>query len=105
MSDFIWKGAEVQTIGELTDAIDNLQDEAEAKQFIAAYRVFCKYADANAGYVTGYLQADRGMQLREWMGTPHPVFGMGSPTPEEAFAMGQAIGEQWKREAEECRSA
>lgn len=91
-SCLIWKGKPLVTIGELTDAIAALSTREEAQNFITAYRQVSEHADVNAGYVTGYLGASDAERLREWMGTPHPVFGMKSPT---AFEAGKraALGE------------
>lgn len=93
---FVWKGRDVATIGDLIDAVSALETREEAQRFIAAYRdADPLVADGNAGYVTGYLGASRAEELREWMGTPHPIFGMKSPTPEAAVEAGkrQALGE------------
>lgn len=90
----IWNGKEIVTVGDLIDAIGALGSREEAVQFIEGYRAVSEHADMNAGYVTGYLDAARADELREWMGTAHPIFGMKSPTPEAAFAMGEAWGER-----------
>lgn len=89
----IWKGRELRTIGELTDAIAALESREEAQRFIAAYRAVSEHADVNAGYVTGYLGPQRANELREWMGTPHPISGMKSHTPEQAVQ----AGKRWAR--------
>lgn len=93
-SNFQWRGEELRTIGQLTAAVGALSSREEAQEFIAAYRAHEPHADANAGYVTGYLDPVTAERLREWMGTPHPVFGMKSPTPEEAFAAGVRLAEE-----------
>lgn len=90
----VWKGKPIETIGDLIDAIAALESREEAQEFITDYRAISEHADANAGYVTGYLPAERGQELREWMGAAHPIFGMSSPTAAEAIAAGKASAER-----------
>jgi hypothetical protein len=90
--EFVWRGKVMRTLGDLIDAIVALTSREQAQEFIAAYRETTPHADENAGYITGYLDADQGAELREWMGTPHPIFGMRTATPREAFLAGVARG-------------
>lgn len=91
----IWKGVNIEKLGQLVDAIGALQSREEAQDFIAAYRAVNPHADANAGYVTGYLNPQRAEELRGWMNTAHPIFGMKSPTMAAALEAGKraALGE------------
>lgn len=100
MTEHIWKGKEVRTLGDLVDAIAALESREEAQEFIAGYRQVEQHADVNAGYVTGYLDRSDAERLREWMGTPHPVFGMKSPDAPTAFAAGlqAALDRQRRRD-------
>jgi hypothetical protein len=85
----IRKGTEIKTIGDLIDAMCALGSPDEAQKFMAGYVAVNKHAHANVGYCTGYLDNERGQQLREWCQAAHPIFGMGTPTVGEALTAGE----------------
>jgi hypothetical protein len=49
---------------------------------------------ANLGYMAGYYTAKEARKVKNLFGALHPIFGdttVKSPTPEEAFAAGEAL--------------
>lgn len=60
-----------------------------------------KYAKENLAYYAGYYDDDTRRRVEKFFECEHPFFGSiekyGPPTPEEAFAMGQKLGERWKK--------
>lgn len=58
----------------------------------------------NIGYYAGYYSEDIRAKVEELFECQHPVFGSvkthGTPTPEEAFAQGEALGQHWKEQQE-----
>lgn len=88
---FVWGGKPLVTIGELNDAMYAIYkrgDQAEADRFMAEYRAYTEHADANIGYLTGYYGAKDAEAMRVMFQADHPIFGMKSPTFEEAFDAG-----------------
>lgn len=88
---FVWDGKPLDTIGELGDAMYAIYkrgNQAEADRFMAAYRAYTENADSNIGYLTGYYGADDAEAMRVMFQAAHPIFGMKSPTFEEAFDAG-----------------
>ena len=48
----------------------------------------------NLGYMAGYYGKEEAQKVKDLFGAVHPIFGdttVKSPTPEEAFAAGQAL--------------
>jgi hypothetical protein len=73
---FIWKDREVVTIGDLTDAMFAIRDKGRATRFMNAYRSVNEHADANVGYVLGYIEPpEKRHQMYDLFRVEHPVFG------------------------------
>jgi len=73
---FAWDGNDCGTIGQLLDAAMLAQRHGRAQEFLAAYRAFTEHADANLGYVIGYVEpAERRCELYEAFALSHPIFG------------------------------
>ena len=88
---FEWDGKPLVTIGELSDAMYAIYergDQDEADRFMAAYRGYTEHADVNIGYLTGYYGSADAEAMRIMFAAAHPIFGMKSPTFEEAFDAG-----------------
>jgi hypothetical protein len=76
---FTWRGIPRPTIGDLLNAVCALTDREEAARFMDAYRAVNDHADANIGYIIGYIEpASRRQELYELVAVQHPVFG-GTP--------------------------
>ena len=89
-----WKGHDLETIGDLmTHGIDACETREEAEEFMKAYSAENPHAYANIGYLAGYYGQKDMDRILDWFQTAHPIFGRSHPTPEEAFAAGQKIGE------------
>jgi len=104
MSDFIWKGRILKTMGETMQAIQDVRTPEEARAFLMAYEEITPHAKANIGYGLGYCSAaERDRLAALFDGCNHPVFGAGfgrgnNPTPREAFLAGVAAGRKAKRD-------
>jgi len=73
---FTWDGKPLETIGALLDGATQAQREGRATEFIEAYRVYTPNADANLGYIIGYVEpAERRRQLYAAFNIGHPIFG------------------------------
>jgi hypothetical protein len=96
----VWRYKNLVTIGDWCEALETLETEADAKQFIElALQETPEHPEimiSNIGYLTGYLSSAKAERLREWMQTPHPIFGMKSPTPDDAFKAGLEQGKKAK---------
>lgn len=89
-----WKGHKLETIGDLMDkGIDACETREEAEEFMKQYRAENPHAYANVGYVSGYYGREDMVRIQDWFQTAHPIFGRSAPSPEEAFAAGQKLGE------------
>lgn len=55
---------------------------------------------SNLGYYAGYYDDEMRTAVEEVFGAIHPIFGTMRPTPEQAFAMGQAVGEELREGGE-----
>jgi len=59
----------------------------------------------NLGYLAGYHSNETRARVERLFRCSHPIFGAllasGAPTPEQAFAWGQKIGEDLRRRKEE----
>ncbi len=94
-------------------AIKHLKTAREIREFMRGYERYLirhpndstkgreiETARSNVGYILGYF--DDAVQRKWYRALPevsHPVFGYGfgrgyNPTPEEAFKMGQELGEE-----------
>lgn len=90
-----WQDKDITTIGDVIQAMSSLDTKEKAIQFLEAYRLSDPLvADENFSYCSGYLKEEHSLRLREWTGVPHPIFGMGNPSPEEAFDLGVAWGKK-----------
>jgi len=100
---FVWEGTTLATYGDIMGAVEAIveADDAErAARFMEAYREVSEYADANVGYLCGYLDHDEMVAALRIFRTAHPILGdadeAGSVTPERAFQLGQEWGEAMK---------
>ena len=94
---------EALTAGQLFDLAVSMTPE-EAPEFAAAYtaeireKQQCSQEEAerimssNLGYFAGYYDAEVGEKIYQLYGAAHPVFGRSTPTPQQAFEMGQKAG-------------
>ena len=94
-----WRGQELKTIGEITDAMKKIKTKEEAAEFKAAYRLLSRHADSNLGYLTGYFGPKEADRLRELFEVSHPVFGNKNPTPAQALEAGMIMGKNAKRQS------
>lgn len=88
----VWKGIEVRNLGDFVNALDALDSRDEAREFMLAYTAVNEHARENVGYCSGYLDPEQSLRVREWCLAPHPIFGMSTPTPQEAFEAGRRLG-------------
>lgn len=77
--------------------LDTLEKNGEERQLHRAMAA----ADSNIGYMSGYMSNEDGAKMREVFGTPHPLFGYGSPSAEEAFDIGMRMASGDKPEIKE----
>lgn len=76
MSDFVWDGRPLETIGDVLNAASKAQREGKAQEFLTAYRATGPHADANLGYLIGYMEpAERRREMYEAFQLTHPIFG------------------------------
>ncbi len=76
---FVWHGEQVDTLGGLLDALCLADREGDVAEFMAAYRAHTEHADANIGYLIGYVEPRaRRLALYEAAGVRHPIFGAAS---------------------------
>lgn len=89
-----WKGQELKTYGDYTDALGALTTEEDATEFVRLAREEGPTnADANLGYLTGYFSREKGERIRRLIKIPHPVFGMEiTMTDEEIMQHGYERG-------------
>lgn len=55
----------------------------------------------NIGYMSGYCSFEERQTICRAFSTTHPIFGDTSPTPDEAFQMGQDWAKEAQRESDE----
>ena len=73
---FEFDGRPAGTVGELLDAAMLAQRNGKAAEFLAAYRAYSAFADANLGYILGYVEPpERRRELYAAFNLNHPVFG------------------------------
>lgn len=89
----LWKGKNIESMGDLIDAVTGCINREEAQEFMAQYRAESPYARENIGYLAGYLSREQATRVFDWFEVSHPVFGTSFPTAEEAFAAGLKMGE------------
>lgn len=95
-----WRGRELQTTQDFIDAMTamwNRSDVDQARQFLNAYRKVSADALAELGYLTGYMEADKGKHVRAFFGIEHPVFAGLDPARlrmDEMLFLGAATYEQ-----------
>ena len=70
-----WNGKTITTAGDLFDAAASCHTQAEADEFLAAYRAHSEHADANLGYIIGYGDDDTRARLYGLFRLNHPIFG------------------------------
>jgi hypothetical protein len=102
----IWKGKELNTVGEILDAVCNIyygklsqsdaSREEDAEAFLNAYLAENPYARENIGYIAGYCSPETAVGILQLFGVRHPVFGgpegFAAMTPEKAFELGKQEG-------------
>lgn len=100
----IWNGKEIRTMGDTLDAFVKCESQEEIQKLMDLYRADSQHADANIGYMLGYLSEAEARRIRSWLGpkVSHPIFGdiyaPGGklPTAEEALEAGRKLGEASK---------
>lgn len=90
---FVWKGKELNTLGDIVDAASALKSRKQGAAFMAAYLKFTPHAYGNIGYAAGYCDAETQDRIYEFTETAHPIFGRHHPTPDEALAAGMRIAQ------------
>jgi hypothetical protein len=84
-----WKGKELTTIGDLMrDGMEKCETPEEAQEFMKLYRSENQHADQNIGYLTGYYDPEKMLEMQKFFGVAHPIFGNSQPTNGEALAAG-----------------
>lgn len=92
-----WAGRDLETIGDLTWAMDQIANgpnpDEEAAEFMALYRAESEHANENIGYLTGYYEQETASRLRDLFDVSHPIFGRTTPTVDEALVAGRKMAE------------
>lgn len=86
---FWWQGKQLETMGEIMEAAQQIRTKATAKKFMEAYRAITPHADKNIGYMTGYYSPKTMAKLQRLFEVSHPIFGRTIPTPRQAFNAGK----------------
>ena len=86
-----WNGQQLNTVGELCDAVCAVKTREEAQRFMAAYRAENIHASENVGYLAGYYDSETAKRIWDWFECAHPIFGTHIPTTDEAFDAGQRL--------------
>lgn len=89
----LWHGSDIQTTGEILDAVLACKSQEEAEEFMALYSVESEHAKENIGYMAGYCSHEDSQRIYDWFDCQHPIFGTTAPTAEEAFNVGIKLGE------------
>lgn len=97
-----WKGKEIKNLGQSVEAIGNITTKEEAAEFLRLTKEENpEHAEANIGYLFGYLSRPRWKELSELFGIKHPIFGDNYDlTDDEILKMGMERGKA-QREQEE----
>ena len=93
----IWRGKELETIADLSNAIVAIVKEGareDSQEFMRLYRQETLHAASNVGYIAGYYGSDTARKIWDWFECAHPIFGTYIPDPEEAFEAGQRLAEE-----------
>jgi len=104
---WVWREAEIITMGDLMKAIQSVQTREDADALVTAYSAINENAPDNIGYMLGYLGAEeRERVARLFTQCSHPVFGHNfgrgaTPTAEAAFEAGLARGQAMKEQGDE----
>jgi hypothetical protein len=81
--------AKLVTLRIWTLAKENEQETVEETELVVA---------SNIGYMSGYYSFEDRQLICRVFQTTHPIFGDKSPTPEEAFQMGQDMAKEYAKE-------
>lgn len=95
---FVWKGRQIEKMDDVIATGLALKGE-EQKEYVKAYCSMGPYARQNIGYVSGYYDSETRAEIQKVFETAHPIFGTSTPSGEEAFKLGQKLGEMRKQEA------
>lgn len=75
-TEFAWEGRSAGTIGDLLKEACRAEREGKASAFLDAYRATNPHADANLGYIIGYLEPPETRQrMYRAYALQHPIFG------------------------------
>lgn len=93
---FIWRGKDLETMGETMKAIVAILDELDpkevAREFMEAYvesGVDEAIVRENVGFSSGCCDSETARRILEVFDVSHPVFGRSQPSPKEAFETGR----------------
>lgn len=90
-----WNDVELDTVGKVCTALSSLQTKEEADEFMAGMRAEGpEHADANIGYIIGYLGAEDRIRLYSLLKVEHPIFGDQEPSPEECLELGRNMAKK-----------
>ena len=104
MSSLYWNGKHIRTMGDTMDAAIEAMRQNKAWEFRELYIASIvidkgcdrseaeSIVDANLGYMSGYFDSETAQEILRAYNTAHPIFGLTTPTPENAFAAGYAAG-------------
>ena len=95
----VWKGKTITTIGDLGEALTQLQSKEEGLEFMTLYRAQSQYADVNVGYMSGYYDHETMVRIQQFTHTAHPITGF-APPPTTTFQslhdlLGAYLTRQW----------
>lgn len=108
-------GTGFDTYGDIARMVLAAETEEAAIAVVAAYNSWLKehapklktpeqrlqLIQSNIGFCFGEgMSPERKLMWNKVCGASHPIFGLTSPTPEEAFKAGVKAGEQWLKEKE-----
>lgn len=84
------------TVGEVINLVEKALtlEGAEQKELVDALLATGPHARTNIGYLSGYFSREKADRILALFAAEHPIFGKSPPTPEEAFATGQAFGKK-----------
>jgi len=94
----IWKDRKLHTVGEWVDALGGIRTVEDAAAFLLAAHLDGARAESVA-YLTTFLPWGAGLQLRQWMGVRHPIYGDATEEP----AMVGTLREGFERGRELCK--
>lgn len=90
----IWKGKHLNKYSEIIDFALDLEGD-EQRAFVKEYAATSKNALSNVGYFSGYYGPKKAREILKVFGTVHPIFGLGTPTPETALNAGKLMAKQY----------